>query len=199
MSTSARGMRVQVFVAACSGSAKLSSSIGLPIVHVDATMDAAASIRRLNEREHASGVRVPAMFQPVGFDVGWTDWGLFDYRPGPWRQGMAARPDGVRAVDGRLVVDLPLHVTLAEFREELQAGLRHLRLQEVTSEASYMTARNDACLEYLVQPRYTPDLDRGFRRARRVDDLYVYDPAESPSRLYWIVVAARAAFTEACP
>ena len=194
-----RGIRAQVFVAACSGSAKLSEAIGLPLVHVDATTDAIASVRRLNERQHASGVRVPEMFQPILFDGGWSDWDVVDCRPGPWRRGMALLPDGVRTVAGRLEVDLPPTVTLAEFREELQAGLRHLRLQEVTSEMSYMEARNDALLPYLVQPRYAPNpVDRGFRRARRVDDLYVYDPAESPWALYWIAVAARAAFAEAC-
>ncbi len=97
---------VQVFVAACSGSAKLSETIGLPVVHVDATMDAVAAIRRLNEREYASGVRVPAMFQPILFDCGWTDWAKFDYRTGPWRQAMGVRPDGVRVVDGRIEVAL---------------------------------------------------------------------------------------------
>ncbi len=196
---SARPCRhVQVFVAACSGSAKLSDAIGLPVVHVDATTDAAASLRRLSEREYASGVRVPGSFQPILFDGGWSDWRQFDYRTGPWRQAMGARPDGVRVAAGRIEVALAPTVTLAEFREELQAGLRHLRLQEVTSEMTYMEARNDALLPYVVQPRYTPAVDRGFRRASRVDDLYVYDPAEAPWRLFWAVVAARAAFAEAC-
>ncbi len=188
---------VQVFVAACSGSMRLSGSIGLPIVHVDATTDAAAAVRRLDEREHGSGVRVGAMFQPIGHDAGWTDWRLFDYAPGPWRQGMGARPDGVRAVEGRLLVSLPKQVPIAEFREELQAGLRHLRLHEVTSAMDYLAARSDACLEYLVEPRYSWDPHvRGFHGARRCDDLYVLDPAEVPWRLFWIVVAARLAAIE---
>ena len=183
---------VQVIVAACSGSAGLSESIGLPVVHIDAVADAGAAIRRLNQREHASGVRVPNLFQPIGFDRGWTDWGLFDYAPGPWRRSMGARPQGVRVAAGRLLVSLPPDVTPADFREELQAALRHLRLHEVTSGMAYMEARNDACLEYVVQPRYTPHAGaREFRGARRVDDLYVFDPAEAPWRLFWTVVAAR--------
>ena len=191
---------VQVFVAACSGSATLSGSIALPIVHVDAAMDVEAAIRRLNEREHGSGVREPDLFQPIGFDRGWADWRLFDYAPGPWRKGMGARPDGVRAVEGRLLVSLPAEVPIAEFREELQAALRHLRLHEVTSEMAYMEARSDACLEYVVEPRYTWNpRDRGFRGARRVDDLYVLDPAEAPWRLFWVVVAARLAAIEGAP
>lgn len=187
----------QVFVAACTGSALLSGSIGLPIVHVDVAVDAAAAIRRLNDREYASGVRVPDLFQPVGFDANWDDWALFDYHPGPWRQSMGARPEGVRAVGGRLLISLPPDVTIMEFREELQAALRHLRLHEVTSEMTYMEARNDACLAYVVQPRYTWNpRDRGFRGAKRVDDLYVLDPAERPWRLFWTVVAARLAALE---
>ena len=121
---------VQVFVAACSGSATLSGSIALPIVHVDAAMDAEAAICRLNEREHGSGVCEPDLFQPIRFDRGWADWRLFDYAPGPLRKGMGARPDGVRAVEGRLLVSLPAEVPIAEFREELQAALRHLRLHD---------------------------------------------------------------------
>ncbi len=185
---------VQVFVAACTGSATLMGSIGLPIVHVDVAIDAAAAIRRLNQREHGSGVRVSNLFQPIGFDSGWSDWGFFDYRPGPWRRGMGARPEGVRAVEGRLEIHLPCDVAITEFREELQAGLRHLRLHEVTSEMSYMEARSDACQEYIVEPRYTWNpRDQDFRGATRVNDIYVLDPAERPWRLFWIVVAARAA------
>ena len=191
---------VQVFVAACSGSARLSDEIGVPIVHVDAALDAACAIRRLNAVDYGSGVRVPNLFQPIGHDRGWADWGQFEYAPGPWRRGMGARPDGVRAVEGRLVVSLPSDATLGEFREELQAGLRHLRLHEVTSEMAYMEARSDDLLEYVVQPRYAWNTrDRGFRGARRIDDLYVLDPAERPWRLFWIVVAARAAVVDGAP
>ena len=191
---------VQVFAAACTGSARLSGAIALPVVHIDVAFDAAAAIRRLNEREHGAGVRVPALFQPIGFDAGWSDWKLFDYEPGRWRQGMGARPDGVRAVEGRILVSLPADVPIAEFREELQAGLRHLRLHEVTSAMDYMEARSDALLEYTVQPRYTWNpRDRGFRGAKRCDDIYVLDPAEVPWRLFWIVVAARLVAIEGAP
>ena len=188
------GDDVEVIVAACSGSAKLSETIGLPVVHIDAVRDANVAIRRLNEREYASGVRVERIFQPLGFDRGWVDWGLFHYEPGLWKRGMGTRPDGVRVSRGRLMVALPPGVLLAEFREELKAALRHLRLHEVTSGMAYMEARSEACLEYTVHPRYTPNpATRDFQGASRVDDLYVLDPAEAPWRLFWTVVTARLA------
>ena len=46
-----------VFAAACTGSARLSGTTGLPLVHVGVTRDRAAAIRRLNETAHGSGVR----------------------------------------------------------------------------------------------------------------------------------------------
>ena len=187
-------MYVQVFIASCSGCARLSLQTGLPLVHIDVATDAAHAIRRLNAVEHASGVRVPNLFQPIGHDRGWDDWDLFDYAPGPWCTGMGARPVGVRAVEGRLLVTLPADVTPGEYREEMQAALRHLRLHEVTSEMAFMEARCDAMLEYVVQPRYTWNAEeRTFRGAKRVDDIYAVDPAEHPWRLFWIAVAARAA------
>ena len=195
-----RGDVVEVIVAACSGSARLAETIGLPIVHVDVVRDARSAIHRLNEREYASGVRAPECFQPILFDRGWADWGLFRYDPGPWRRSMGSRPVGVRISDGRLLVSLPPEVAQAEFREEVQAALRHLRLQDVTSGMAYMEARSEACLEYTVQPRYTQHpVTRDFRGARRVDDLYVLDPAETPWRLFWIVVAARLATIDRGP
>lgn len=96
-------------------------------------------------------------------------------RPARGGRAWGARPDGVRAVEGRLLVSLPAEMPIAEFREELQAALRHLRLHEVTSEMAYMEARSDACLEYVV------------------------DPAEAPWRLFWVVVAARLAAIEGAP
>ena len=189
---------VQVFVASCTGCAHLSGEIGLPLVHVDVAFDAADAIRRLNAAQYGSGVRVPSLFQPIGHDRGWCDWDLFAYAPGPWRAGMGARPDGVRAVEGSLLVSLPADVTLGEYREELQAALRHLRLHEVTSQMAFMEARSDALLDYVVQPRYAWNArDGGFRGARRIDDLYVFDPAERPWSLFWTVVAARSAVIEA--
>ncbi len=193
MSVVASNVVVEVFAAACNGSARLSEEIGLPLVHVDVAPDAERAIRRLNTLDYGGGVRVPDLFQPIGFDPGWSTWRLFEYAPGAWRRGMGVRPRGVVIGDGRMRVSLPPDVVV-EFREELQAALRHLRLHEVTSEMAYMQARNDACLEYVVEPRYTQHPEtRDFRGARRVDDLYVLDPAEAPWRLFWTVVAARLA------
>ena len=61
---------------------------------------------------------------------------------------------------------------------------------------AYMEVRSYWFLEYVVQPRYAwNNRDRGFRGARRIDDLLkVLDSAERPWRLFWTVVAARAAF-----
>ena len=187
---------VQVFVASCTGCVRLSGEIGLPLAHIDVALDAAHAIRRLNAAEYGSGVRVPNLFQPIGFDRGWRDWDMFDYAPGPWPSGQA-RPGGLRVVEGRICVALPSGVTLADLRGQLRTALGHLRLQEVTTEMVWMEARNDACLDYVVQPRYTPNPETGdFRGARRVDDLYVLDPAERPWRLFWSVVSARLAAVE---
>ena len=189
----------QVFVASCTGLARLSGEIGLPLVHVDVAMDAAQAIRVLNRTEHGSGVRAPGFCQPIAFDAGWTDWSTFDYAPGPWPRDQA-RPRGVRVAEGRISVVLPASVTLAELRAQLRAALRHLRLQEVTSAMSFMEARSEACLDYVVQPRYTPNpATRDFRGAVRVDDLYVLDPADRPWRFLWSVVSARLAAMESAP
>ena len=193
------GVEAHVFVASCSGCARLSGEIGLPLVHVDVAADVDQAVLLLNRKEHAAGVRVPNLFQPIGFDRGWGDWAMYDYSPGPWPRGQA-RPSGVRVVEGEIRVLLPSGVTLADLRGQLRTALRHLRLQEVTSAMAWMEARNAECLEYVVQPRYTSGSGtREFRGARRVDDLYVLDPAERPWRLFWSVVSARLAAIEGAP
>ena len=188
------GFEVYVYQAVCSGSVALGGEIGLPIRHVDAGIDVAGAISRLSEREHGAGARVPRMFQPIGFDFGWDDWRLVEYAPGRRpRSPKVPRPDGVRIVEGRIAVTLPAGVALDGFRERLAAELSRIRLQEVTSSMAYMEARSDACLDYVVEPRYTHDpVTRDFRGALRVDDLYVIDPAD-PWRLFRAVVAARLA------
>ena len=190
---------VQVFVASCTGLARLSGEIGLPLVHVDVAMDAARAVRALNATEHGAGVRAAGFCQPLVFDGGWTDWGTFDYAPGPWPRGQA-RPRGLRVVEGRIHVALPPGATLADLRGQLRSALRHLRLHEVTSGMAWMEARSEACLDYMVEPRYTPNPEtRDFRGASRADDLYVLDPAERPWALYWAVVSARLAAIEGAP
>lgn len=191
-----REVVAQVFVAACSGSATLSEEIGLPIVHVDVALDPKAAMKRLNAREHGSGVRADRMFQPILFDGGWSSWSLFHYEADSWpiRSG---RPEGVRAIEGSILVSLPPPTPLSEFREQLHAALRHLRLQEVTSTMAYLEARSALLADYVVHPRYTPNpVDRGFRGASICNDLYVLDPAEDPWSLFWTVVAARLAAIE---
>jgi hypothetical protein len=184
---------VTVFVAACSGSARLSQEVGLPVVHVDASFDPEASIRRLNAREHGSGVRVPNLFQPIGFDCGWSDWNLFAYEHGPFPNG-SERPDGVRAQGGRILVSLPAGAVASEFCEHLHAALRHRRFQDVTISMPYLEARSADLADYVVHPRYTPNEEtRGFRGATVCHDLYVIDPAEDPWSLLWAVVGARMA------
>ena len=188
--------RLYVFVASCTGCMRLSGEIGLPLVHVDAALDSAQAVRVLNRTEHGAGVRAPGFCQPVAFDGGWSDWSMFDYAPGPWPGGQA-RPRGVRVVEGRIAVALPAGVTLADLRGQLRGALRHLRLHEVTSAMAWMEARSEACLDYLVEPRYTANPEtRDFRGAVRTDDIYVLDPAERPWLLYWIVVSARLAAIE---
>ena len=62
---------------------------------------------------------------------------------------------------------------------------------------AWMEARSEACLNYMVEPRYTPNPEtRDFRGGLRCDDLYVLDPAERPWLLYWTVVSARLAAIE---
>ena len=69
---------VEILVAACSGSMRLSGEIGLPLVHVDAVRGCAEATAALRAAEHASGVRMPALFQPIDFHGGWDDWGTVD-------------------------------------------------------------------------------------------------------------------------
>ncbi len=187
---------VHVFVACCTGLTRLSGEIGLPLVHVGVALDVAHAVQRLNTTEHGAGVRIANLFQPIGFDSGWADWAMYDYTPGSWPRGQA-RPRGVRTVEGRIAVALPAGVTLADLAGQLRAALRHLRLHEVTSSMAWMEARSDACLEYMVEPRYTPNPRTGdFRGASRVDDIYVVDPAERAWLLFWSVVSARLAAIE---
>ena len=103
---------VQVIVAACSGSAGLSESIGLPVVHIDAVADAGgrdppvepkgARLRRPRP-EPVPADRLRSRGGPTGASS--------TTRPAPWRRSMGARPQGVRVAAGRLLVSLPPDVT----------------------------------------------------------------------------------------
>ena len=65
---------------------------------------------------------------------------------------------------------------------------------------AYMEARSADQEEYVVHPRYTPNpIDRDFRGATIVTDLYVIDPAEDPWCLFWTIVSARLAAIEESP
>ena len=185
---------VEVFAAACSGSIKLSGLAGLPLVHIDASLDAAASIRALNERHHGSAVLLPDFFQPLVVEAGWSDWAIFEIDAGAGSPGLSNV--GVEISEGLIVASLPPGTTLPEFREQLHASLRHLRLQEAVIQTPFLKARSDACMNYAFHPRYTlrePTAD--FRGAALCRDLYAFDPADLGWRLGWIVVAARLAAT----
>ncbi len=104
----------------------------------------------------------------------------------------------MQIVGGCLQVHLPVGGTLGEFRAQLAGALRHMRLQEVTIQPSFLEARCDAMAELVVHPRYTPPraAEHDHRDARIAEDIYAIDPAEDAGRLFWLVVAARAAAME---
>ncbi len=190
------GLLVRVFAAACTGTARLSGEIGVPLVLIDTAVDPEAAIAQLNRRRHGCAVRWPASFQPLYIEEGWSDWAAFrlenDAEP------LAAALLGVQLVEGCLQVHLPVGGTLGEFRAQLAGALRHMRLQEVTIQPAFLEARCDAMAELVVHPRYTPARAAEFdhRDARIAEDIYAIDPAEDAGRLFWLVVAARAAAME---
>lgn len=192
----ASSAQFHVFAATCSGCARLSGEIDLPLLHVDVAVDVADALRALNAKEHGAGFRVDRMFQPILFDGGWSDWRMLDQSPGRW-PNTHERPHGLRVVEGRIAVSLPVGVTLADLRGHLRGALAHLRVHDVASGMAYMESRSDECLPYVVHPRYTPgSATRDFRGARRVDDIYVLDLVAAPWRLFWAAVSARLAAIE---
>ena len=96
-------------------------------------------------------------------------------------------------MSGTIRVPLPPTVPASEFRAELRGVLRHLRLQEVIIAPSFLAERRNNHLDVVMHPRYTLGATGGVRGATLRTDLYVLDPAESFARLFWSVVAARAA------
>ncbi len=154
------GVGAHVFVASCSGCARLSGEIGLPLVHVDVAADVDLAVRLLNRKEHAAGVRVPNLFQPIGFDRGWGDWAVYDYSPCPWPRGQS-RPSGVRVAEGRICVGLPSGVTLADLRGQLRTALRHLRLQEVTSAMAWLKRATPSASSTWCSPGTRLEAGRG--------------------------------------
>lgn len=193
------GFVVEVYAAACSGCARLSERIGLPVVLVDVAFNAEAAIGRLNRDQHASGVRFPNFFQPIYPERGWSDWGLFPIVVEDTVEARvaAAATEGVCFAKDRIIAVLPRGTTLAEFSDHLHGAIRHLSLQEVTARTSYMDKRSDALADYVVHPRYTPAPNGDFRGARAVSNLLALDPTDAQLRLYWLVVTARMAASDA--
>lgn len=189
------GEIAQIVVAACTGSQRLTEDIG-QVVHIGASLDADGYIRALNRRQHGCGVRWPGSFQPLNIETGWADWASFTVDPDVG--DILSAPHGVQIVDGRILVMLPPGVPIVEFKCQLAGALRHLRLQEVTIRADFLEARSEAMANLVVHPRYTPPRAamHDFRGAVLVEDLFVLDPAEKGARLFWLVVAARAAAIE---
>ena len=189
------GSVAEIVVASCTGLARLSGEIGLPLVHVDAALDADAAIQALNTTQHGCAVPWPQSFQPLLIEEGWTDWKLFPLEVQEDAGSTTPKPWIAR---GRLRVPLPSGVPLAEFRGQLAGALRHLRLQEVTLRVDFLERRCEAMADLVIPQRYT--LPRAaahdYDDAALVQDLYVLDPAEVGARLLWLVAAARAAAVE---
>ena len=190
------GSVAEVVIASCTGLARLSGDIGLPPVHVDAALDADAAGRSLHTTQHGCAVPWPGSFQPLLIEPGWADWALFPLEP--QENAGADATSNLCIADGRLRVLLPDYVPLDEFRGQLAATLRYLRLQEVTMRTDFLERRSDELADLVVHPRYTPPraADHDHRDAVLLQDLYVLDPIEVSARLLWLVTAARAATIE---
>ncbi len=187
------GIQAEIVVAICTGLARLSGTIGLPLVHIDAALDADAAVQALNARQHGCAVPWPGSFQPLLIEPGWSDWKLF---PLEAHNGAGiASTSGPWVADERLRVPLPEGVPLVEFRSQLAGSLRHMRLQEVTRRADFLERRCDEMADLLVPSRYTPPraAEHDHHDAALVEDIYVLDPVEVGARLLWLVATARAA------
>ena len=186
------GLQAEIVVAICTGLARLSGTIGLPLVHIDAALDADAAVQALNARHHGCAMPWPGSFQPLLIEPGWSDWKLFPLDAQIAGIAITSEP---WVADERLRVLLPEGVPLAEFRDQLAGALRHLRLSEVTRRADFLERRCEEMASLVVPSRYTPPraADHDHRDAVLVEDLYVLDPAEAGPRLLWLVAAARAA------
>ncbi|WP_158807818.1 hypothetical protein [Beijerinckia sp. L45] len=179
----------ECYVAACSGTARLTGEIGFPVVHVGVSCDAQKAIAKLNIKQHGSGTLWPGSFQPLEPQPGWADWGLFQLEAGV-ETGFPP-PCGAVIQDGVIRLPLPSGVTLTELREQLSGALSRLRFQDFVRQPRWLEAQSasDPFAKIVVHPRY---ILRGnsFRGARLVTDLVVLDPSQDAARLLWIVVGA---------
>lgn len=189
------GDSIAVFAASCTGLQKLAGLVGQPLILVDTALDADAAIEQLNERCYGSARRWPDPYESVRHEPGWNDWRLFDLSSQPC--DTSSDPLGIRIVSGTIRVPLPQKVPVSEFRAELRGVMRHLRLQEVVIAPSFLAERRNNHLDVVMHPRYTLGTVGDVRSATLATDLYALDPAESVARLFWSVVAARAAAGDA--
>lgn len=192
-----RGSSAVVFAASCTGLQSLSGRVGRPLVLIDAALDPSEAIDRLNARSHGCARRYPHQFVHLKFESSWSDWGAFDLSSD--HPGIRFDAFGIHADDGGIVVPLPDAIPLSEFRAQLRGVLRHLRLHEATIAPPYLEQPGGGLRSYKIHPRYTPRAAGDLRGAELVTDVYTLDPAESYWRLYWCVVAARAAAGEERP
>ena len=180
---------VECFVAACSGTARLTNKVGHPVVHVGISNDAARSISDLNARKHGSGTLWPGSFQPLEPQKGWNDWAIFFFYC--FGDNVVLHPLGAVIEDGLIRLPHPHGITIAELREQLSGALSRLRFHDVVRQPGWLEARSDSdpFAEIVIHPRYVFS-GRGFRGASLVTDLVVLDPTEEATRLLWIVVGA---------
>ena len=169
---------------------------GLTVVHLAVVSDPAEALRSLNRLRYGSGVR-SNVTSGMCLERCWDDWDTVPMDPGPRAGAMAG---GIRFRGGRIMVPLISGLTLAEYRSEFRAAVRHLRLHEVCISPRYLDGRAGMVADVVRQPRYTPGDDgvAGYREARLCDDLYVVDPTDPAGawRLFWLAVSARLAASE---
>ncbi len=188
---------VHVFVASCTGCARLSGEIGLPLVHVDVATDVAQAVRLLNgpSTAPASGSRTCSSRSastaagPIGR--------CSTYAPGPWPRGQA-RPPGVRVVEGRIAVvaacrrDAHRPARAAAHRAAAPAAARGHERDGLDGGAQRGLPRLRGASPGTrpTRKRATSAAPAGWTTSTSLD------PAERPWRLFWSVVSARLAAIE---
>lgn len=191
-----RGNSTTVFAASCTGLQSLSGRVGRPLILIDAARDPVEALDQLSARPQSFARRFPHSSQHLKSERSWSDWRAFNLMPDS--HGIHSDSFGVRPDDGKLVVPLPSAIPLSEFRAQLRGALRHLRLHDATI-SSPSLEQTGGLHSYKIHSGHNPQAPGERRGAELITDFYCLDPAESYWRLYWWVVAARAAAGEERP
>lgn len=173
----AHGAKAECFVAASSGTARLSGMVRHPVVLIDIAPDADEAVEDLRRRQHGGATLWPRSFQPLRPQRGWDDWALFHLDKASVG---SSSPCGARIEDGRIRFSVPDGVTLAEVREQFAGATRHLRFHDVVRHPEWLEAISDKepMADILVFPRYTVPDRKSFRNAKLCTNLFALDPTE---------------------